>query len=218
MTTTPTPDHTEPQSTRRDAGFNLVELVVAISLVGLLMTVLAAAIVVSLRTTPDTENRLDDARSTRALATWLSHDTTSAPRFLPLQADQGGIDISTGTGAPDVCGTGVGTNLLHLQWTETSFQKRTYVANYRFVVDGDEGEIHRYSCSAAHSGGTVGAFSAPSRRFLTSRLDPGQVPVVLAPVSSGEVASITFQLAGKSGETVAIETGSRNPADFFPTS
>jgi len=213
----PSPDRTASATARRDGGFTLIELVVAVSLVGLLTTVLAGAIVVSLRTTPDTENRFDDARSTRALATWLSHDTTSAPRFRPLQEDQGGIDISTDDDAPDVCGTGAGENLLHLQWTETSFQKRTYVANYRFVVDDDEGEIHRYSCSAEHSGGKTGAFSAPNRRFLTSRLDPDQVPVVLAPVSSGEVASITFQLAGKSGETVAIETGSRNPADFFPS-
>jgi len=194
-----------------DRGFNLIEVVIATSLIGLLTTVMAAAIVVSLRTTPSTENRLDDARSTRALATWLSHDTTSAPRFLPEQA-QGGLNLTTtDTGDNNDCG-GEGTNLLHLQWTEAAFQNTTHVANYRYVSDGSEGEIRRYACSAVGSG----AFSAPSVRLLTSRLDPAQTPVVVAAPSTGDVTSVTFQLAGKSGETVAIETGSRNPADFFP--
>ena len=212
MISTHTLSSAERPMSRRDAGFTLVELVVAISLVGLVTTVLAAAIVVSLRTTPDTENRLDDARATRALATWLSHDTTSAPRFLPLQADQGGIDLSTGS-TPDPCGTGVGENLVHLQWTETSFVTTTHVANYRFVVNGDQGQIRRYSCSKVGDG----SFSAASSRLLTSKLDPAQPPVVVPDPATGDVSTLTFQLVGKSGETVAIETGSRNPAEFFPS-
>ena len=210
MMNVPDPDEptTQPEV---DRGFNLVEMVIATSLVGLLMTVLAAAIVVSLRTTPSTENRLDDARSTRALATWLSHDTTSAPRFLPEQA-QGGLNLSTtDTGDNNDCG-GEGTNLLHLQWTETSFQTTTHVANYRFVSDGTNGEIRRYSCSAVGAG----AFTAPSVRYLTSRLDPAQTPTVVASPASGDVTTVTFQLTGKTGEKAAVETGSRNPADFFP--
>jgi prepilin-type N-terminal cleavage/methylation domain-containing protein len=211
MTVTPTSDHADQPATRSDGGFTLVELVVAISLVGLVTTVLAAAIVVSLRTTPDTENRLDDARATRALATWLSHDTTSAPRFR-LPRDQGGIDLSTGS-TPDPCGTGVGENLVHLQWTETSFVTTTHVANYRFVVNGDEGQIRRYSCSKVGDG----SFSGASSRLLTSKLDPAQPPIVVPDPATGDVSTLTFQLAGKSGETVAIETGSRNPAEFFPS-
>jgi prepilin-type N-terminal cleavage/methylation domain-containing protein len=201
-----------PASPRPDHGFNLIELVIAVSLVGLITTVLAAAIVVSLRTIPDTENRLDDARATRALATWLSHDTTSAPRFLPEQA-QGGINLTTtGTGDNNDC-DGEGVNLLHLQWTEDTFVDTTHVANYRFVIAGDVGQIRRYSCSAVGTGG----FSSSTGRLLTSGLDPTQLPVVVPEPATGEVASLTFQLVGKSGENVAIETGSRNPADFFPS-
>ena len=197
----------------RDRGFNLLEVVIVTSLIGLITTVLAGAIVVSLRSIPDTETRLDDARSTRALATWLSHDTTSAPgfRFLPLQS-QGGIDLSAGE-SPDVCGAGEGENLLHLQWTESAFADTTYVANYRFVVEDGEGEIRRYACSALGAG----PFSADGVRFLTSGLDPSAPPVVVPTPASGDVTSLTFELAGKGGETVAIETGSRNPADFFPS-
>ncbi len=204
----PTPDRDAAGRSRPDGGFTLVELVVVISLVGLVTTVLAAAIVVSLRTTPSTADRLDDARATRALATWLSHDTTSAPRFLPEQT-QGGIDLAA---TANDCG-GDGTNLLHLQWTENSFVKTTHVANYRFVVAGGEGLIRRYSCSAVDAGPFTGSFG----QLLTSGLDPAQPPVVIPQPATGEVETVTFQLAGKSGEQVSIETGSRNPADFFPS-
>ena len=202
MIDVPDPDDlaTQPEA---DRGFNLIEMVIATSLVGLLMTVLAAAIVVSLRTTPSTENRLDDARSTRALAMWLSHDTTSAPRFLPEQA-QGGLNLTTtDTGDNNDCG-GEGTNLLHLQWTETSFQTTTHVANYRFVSDGTNGEIRRYSCSAVGAGALV--FSAPSVRYLTSLLDPAQAPSVVASPAAGDVTMVTFQLTGKTGETAVSYT------------
>lgn len=157
----PTQPSVAPAPHQRDHGFNLIELVISVSLVGLITTVLAAAIVVSLRTIPDTENRLDDARSTRALATWLSHDTTSAPRFLPEQA-QGGINVTTlDTGDNNDCG-GDGSNLLHLQWTEDSFVATTHVANYRFVDNGGEGQIRRYTCSAVGTG----AFSGSSGRII----------------------------------------------------
>lgn len=212
MTSMRTRSSAAPASPRRDPGFTLVELVIAVSLVGLITTVLAAAIVVSLRTIPNTENRLDDARATRALATWLSHDTTSAPRFLPEQ-QQGGINLATTvTGDNNDCG-GEGTNLLHLQWTEDSFVDTTHVANYRFVIEGDKGQIRRYTCSAVGTG----AFSSSAGRILTSGLDPTQLPVVVPEPATGEVAALTFQLVGKAGETVSIETGSRNPADFFPS-
>jgi prepilin-type N-terminal cleavage/methylation domain-containing protein len=211
MTNKLTTSRDAPASSESDQGFNLVELVIAVSLVGLITTVLAAAIVVSLRSIPDTESRLDDARATRALATWLSHDTTSAPRFLPEQA-QGGINLTTAdTGDNNDCG-GEGTNLLHLQWTEDSFVDTTHVANYRFVIDGEGGAIRRYACSALGTG----PFSISADRMLTSGLDPTQLPVVVPEPATGEVVALTFQLAGKSGENVAIETGSRNPADFFP--
>jgi prepilin-type N-terminal cleavage/methylation domain-containing protein len=212
MTSKTTHPNATPTSSRRDHGFTLVELVISVSLVGLITTVLAAAIVVSLRTIPDTENRLDDARATRALATWLSHDTTSAPRFLPEQA-QGGINLAnTVTADNNDCG-GEGTNLLHLQWTEDSFVDTTHVANYRFVIDGGEGQIRRYACSAVGTG----SFSSSAGRILTSGLDPTQLPVIVPEPATGEVAALTFQLVGKAGEIVAIETGSRNPADFFPS-
>lgn len=196
----------------RDAGFSVLEVVMSIVILGIVMSTLALTLVVTLRATPGTEERLDDARSTRALATWLSHDTTSAPPFLP-ENDQGGIDVSTTAGpANNDCG-GDGTNLLHLQWTESTAVDTTFVANYRFVVDGESGTIVRYACHLDDGG----SFSTPTAQLLTSGLDPDLVPdvTVSQPAPGADVTSVTLGLTGTSGERVAVETGSRNYADFF---
>jgi hypothetical protein len=190
----------------------MVELLIVISLIAIIVPCLAVAFSVIVRTTPNTQIRIDDARSTRGLATWLSHDTTSAPRFQPL-TDQGGIDTSPGV---NTC-NGAGVNLLHLQWTEHGFQDRTFVASYRFVPQGAEARVVRYTCSATGSG----SFSGTRSIGLTSGLSPSQPPeVVLQPVgrlSGDPVESVDMILTAVSGERVLVQTGSRNPSDFFPT-
>ncbi len=118
----------------------MIETLIVISIMGIIVPSLAVAFMVIVRTTPETEVRLDDARTTRGLATWLSHDTTSAPRFEPM-TDQGGIDMSS---TINPCG-GQGNNILHLQWTEDGFSERTYVSSFRFVVvrrGGSDRAIH----------------------------------------------------------------------------
>lgn len=193
-----------PAVTSKDSGFTLLELLVVIVLMGTVTSVLSTALVVALRVNPQTDARLDDARATRALATWLANDTMSAPPFLPEDSAQGGIDVNT---ARKDCG-GDGDNLLHLRWTESSFTSRTFVASYQF----DQGRIVRYLCAKTGDGPFVGI----SIRTLITGLDPLQPPVV-TPVQAPDspVTSITFLLNGKSGEQVAIETASRNPSDFF---
>lgn len=195
---------------RRDHGFTLIELLIVTSLMAIVVPCLAMAFVVILRTNPETEVRIDDARSTRGLATWLSHDTTSAPRFQPM-TDQGGVETSPGI---NTC-NGAGTNILHLQWTEDGFTERTFVSSYRFVVEEGEGRVVRYTCSSTGSG----PFTAGEATNLTSDLAPGTPPtVVLHPVGRGAgdpVLSVDLLLTARSGEQVLIETGSRNPSDFF---
>lgn len=190
-----------------DGGFTLVELLVVITVFGTVMSALSLAFVVIVRTTPDTETRIDDARSTRGLATWLSHDTTSAPPFLPAQAAYGGIDLTSGA---DDCSVALGDNILHLTWLEDGFGTKTYVANYRYVTTGSESRIVRFSCLDAGVG-----FSAPVSINLTSGLDPAEQPIVTPNFVGADVASVDLLLTAKSGQKVLIQTGSRNPVEFY---
>ena len=195
------------QGGRSDRGFTLIEVLVVISILGTIMSALALAFVAIVKTTPGTETRIDDARSTRGLATWLSHDTTSAPPFLPEQA-AGGIDLSS---SADDCGVAVGDNILHLTWLEDGFATTTYVANYRYVVDGDRARVVRYTCA-----GNGAVFSVPSSINLTSGLAPSTPPAVTPNYVGTEVVSVDLVLTAASGSTVLIETGSRNPVEFYP--
>ncbi|MDJ0770139.1 MAG: prepilin-type N-terminal cleavage/methylation domain-containing protein [Ilumatobacter sp.] len=201
---------------RSDDGFTLIETLLVISLLSVIVAGMATAFMVIVRTAPDTEIRINDARSTRGLATWLSHDTTSTPRFQP-ETSQGGIDIDpTDTGTNNRCG-GAGTNVLHLRWVEAGFTTQTFVANYRYVVDGDEARVVRYTCSRSGAA----AFGPAHEQNLTSGLEPGSPPILalnrVDPLDpSSDVESIDLTLTAQSGEQVIVQTGSRNPTQFFP--
>lgn len=193
--------------THRDEGFTLIEVIIVLVILGVVMSSLSLALSVALRTNPDNDNRVDDARSTRSLATWLSYDVSSTPPFVGEQA-QGGIVTGVGN---DCAGPGV--NLLHLKWVEAKPTSVTYVASYRFVQAAGTGEIVRVSCKRLGTG----PFLSSSIQNLTSGLNPAAAPkVVLAVDGVGRVTKVSFSLTGKTGQSVLVETASRNPADFFP--
>jgi len=199
----------EPSGTHRDGGFTLIEVIIVLVILGIVMSSLSLALSVALRTNPDNQSRIDDARATRSLATWLSYDVSSTPPFVGEKA-QGGIV----TGAANDCG-GPGSNLLHLKWVEARPTLVTYVASYRFVQVDGIGEIVRVSCKRL--GPDPGPFESTSIQNLTSGLKASTAPtVVLAVVGAGPVTKVSFSLTGNTGQSVLVETASRNPADFFP--
>lgn len=197
----------------RDGGFTLVEVTITILITGILVSALAMAITMAVRVSPDSEDRIDDARSTRFLSTWLAQDTVSTPPFLPEEA-VGGFNLTAADdGTNNECAA-AGSNVVHLRWQETTTTTVTYVANYRFVVEDGVGKVWRYTCRSA-DGVT---FDSVSGRSMTPDLDPSQTPtasVTTDPIS-GDVTVLSFQLTGVGGETVLIETSSRNPSEYFP--
>lgn len=196
-----------PSGTHRDRGFTLIEVIIVLVILGIVMSSLSLALSVALRTNPDNQSRVDDARATRSLATWLSYDVSSTPPFVGERA-QGGIL----TGAANDCG-GPGSNLLHLKWVEAKPTAVTYVASYRFVQVDGIGEIVRVSCKSLGTG----PYESTSTQNLTSGLKASAAPtVVLAVVGAGPVTKVSFSLTGNTGQSVLVETASRNPADFFP--
>lgn len=109
-----------------DRGFTLVELLVSITLIGVIATVVASTIVVTIRTNPISEERTDVARTLQGLVTWLPQDVDSTPP----------TGFTTTRTSPSGCTSSDGTNLLLLQWTEKIFSvTTTFIANYRHVTD-----------------------------------------------------------------------------------
>lgn len=194
-----------------DAGFTLIEMTIVIVVMGTLMAALAMAVSITLRAAPDNEDRIDDARSTRSLSTWLAQDTTSTPPVIPEGAYGGMNTTSTSASDPsgaNACG-GNGQNIVHMTWTETTTGTTTYVANYRFVGDATQARVARYTCSKTGAD----PFTPPRTQLLTPNLDASAAPIANFDSTSN---LLSFTLTGKTGETVLIETSSRNPSDFFP--
>lgn len=126
----------------RDEGMTLVEIVIVTALLGLVASVIAAAVVTVLKVTPEATFRVDDARSTRGLQTWLVRDIASTPpNLISLAEPEGyvfaGTDPST-VGAV-LCGGTPATMILHLAWSE---ETDLYFTTYH--IDGDR--IVRSKC------------------------------------------------------------------------
>jgi prepilin-type N-terminal cleavage/methylation domain-containing protein len=203
---------THPGRAERDGGLTLIELLVVISILGILVVSLSGAILTILATAPSTEIRVDDARSTRGLATWLAQDSTSAPPYRSVN-DKGWIDTSP---TRNDCG-GSGDNIVHFSWREVGFATTTFVANYRFVVENGEGRVVRYTCSfVSSSSASSSSASSTSAVSLTSGLDPLTPPTIGLHPETGDVVSVDFNLTATSGAVVQIRTSSRNPVEFYP--
>lgn len=205
----------------RDRGLTLVELIIVTTLLGLVATVIAAAFITILQVTPSTQFRIDDARSTRGLQTYLARDIASTPPNVPVDASEGGYLFSGAEPSdPDHrCNVSVGTNVLHMQWKEAG---STFYANYRLVPDGSSNKVIRYYC-------TNSTPTAPTTTRLTSEVS--STPCTAAPfseanLSGGDVVSVDLcfvsiqsntglQGGGGDSKEITLTVSSRNWVDTF---
>lgn len=167
---------------RAGDGFTLIEVVVVVSMVGLIAAVLAAVFTTVIRTAPATENRIDDARSLLGITTWLPRDVGSTS---PDSFRTGNL--------PSSC-TGVPTSsqgLLELRWSELG---TTLVADYRFVANPDgTGAVVRYACAL---GGPANALT------MTASLLP--MPVGASPSPSEFPAPVDITTYSSGGLTTGV--------------
>ena len=131
----------EAVGSRRDEGMTLIELLVSIVMLGLLMTVLSSAVIVTLRQQDNTEGRLNVARAEQTISMWIPADLASAdtvdtsPEASPCGAPVcDGIDLSGGS------------NVMMLTWMVDNGDGTITTTNvsYHFAPSGD-GETYNLS-------------------------------------------------------------------------
>ena len=112
---------------RRDAGFTLIELVIAVALTGFIVAPLSAALVVSLRTSDETASRLAGSNDAQLLSIWLPADIQSVGTVSgsPNPNDD---DVVFAPTVNTEC-SGV-SNVLRLRWREPLETTTTFVAAY----------------------------------------------------------------------------------------
>ena len=126
---------TKQQSGQRDRGMTLVELLITVTILGIIMTSLSAAMIVILRTEQPIKDNLSESKDITFLQAWIPNDLASAssrnidPMYQP----------STRTTLP-------GTNVLTLDRADISMSGVTanYVVSYRYVQVRDEWQLQRY--------------------------------------------------------------------------
>lgn len=126
---------TKQQSGQRDRGMTLVELLITVTILGIIMTSLSAAMIVILRTEQPIKDHLSESKDITFLQAWIPNDLASAssrnidPMYQP----------STRTTLP-------GTNVLTLDRADisTSGVTANYVVSYRYVQVRDEWQLQRY--------------------------------------------------------------------------
>ena len=129
---------------RRDRGLTLPELLIAVSLMGVIAAVLSAAISVTYRQARSTEGRANVARSESALDTWLPADLASTdvkdttlpavdlnPASTPCGGSCGGIDLN-------------GSNALQLAWRDEGVVTRV---QYQYIQVAGEWQLRRIACT-----------------------------------------------------------------------
>lgn len=121
----------------RDRGVTLTELLITITIAGIVTSVLAGGIVMFLRNEASVSRRVDQTRGLQQLVNYFPADVASAQTIA--------VD-----GGADACGTD-GTPVLHLGWTETfDTTTRTWRVSYRSTVL-EESRLTRFACEEGSS-------------------------------------------------------------------
>ena len=146
----------------RNDGFTLVEVLVSMTVMGLIATVISSVVIVAVKNNPAVQMRTDSALTLQGITTWLPQDVDSTP---PTGFDTG---ATTASG----CASSPGVNVLRMQWSENIAGTVTqFVANYRYVASPSQNIIQRVSCSGTGSPPLDNSIvSASLARWLRCRL------------------------------------------------
>ena len=184
----------------------LVEMLIVTSMLGLIAFVIAAVFVTILRITPQTEYRIDDARSTRGLQTWLARDVASTPaNVYNAGTGVGYVDssfpspVAAGVLPGAVCTT-TGTHVLYMSWKDGS---TLYHSQYTIEGDATSGyEVVRTIC-----GGDSAAISITGDVAADACTSTPRSQVTITDLNADLVNEATVNLCFVSIQTEGLSAG-----------
>lgn len=197
----------------RDRGFTLVEVLISITILGVLAATVAAAFAVIVRTAPPTDARADDARSLLGISTWLPADVSATPRQ-PLADPTDHWDDSP-VRASGCSGVDPGINVLRLEYRESiSGSPRNFYVSYRLVDDTEDSNLVRVSCTDGGPGEVLNVTAG----LPPISADPVDVAwKVVNDLGIDYVVGVELELRTFEGDTLRVDAASRNPATTLST-
>jgi prepilin-type N-terminal cleavage/methylation domain-containing protein len=130
-------------SFNREQGFTLVELLIAMTISGLIISALAIGFITTMRGTASAHDRFVASNGNHTLSTYFVSDVQSANTTMVSTDPTSGSGCAT-TEAPT-------TNLVRLQWWEqpTLTKMTAFSVSYRTRQVGSRWELVRYACSGS---------------------------------------------------------------------
>jgi prepilin-type N-terminal cleavage/methylation domain-containing protein len=176
---------------RDERGFTLIEVMIAVALLGIIIVPLTGAIVNGFRITTDAQTRLSEGRSPLFTSAYFADDAQSS--------DANRISLG---GAP-ACGGG--TNIVSFTWTENTTQYRSsYATN---VVNGKRVLTRSYCGSSGTQVATVAPVLSNTTPTVTCA-DRSGTPVACNPGTSA-LRTVTLVAATPNNENYFTLTATR---------
>ena len=177
-----------------EAGFTLPELIVTISIIAVIVSAIAGALIVSLKTQTATAGTLAESHDQQRLAFWLPKDIESAVLS--------SIDVQSGTGTGCAGATPAGTNVLRLLSVDSSTgSTSTYFASYRIEGAVAPYQLVRYQCAQGQAfSRQVMAEYLPATTSAIATVVNSKVTMTVT--TSQSAAGLTFSISGTPRTTV----------------
>lgn len=131
------------QVRRANEGFTLVELLIAVGLIGLLATAVSAAIIVFLRSESSVVSRLTNSQDLSNIENYLPGDVASANIIRTSAPWEAGL---TQANCLNIVTAGSGTPIIQLGWDQRWRDGSTSEYEVIYAYDAAAGEIRRHEC------------------------------------------------------------------------
>lgn len=185
----------------RDGGFTLPELLVGLTIVGILSAALLGMIAVVLRNDEATGQRLAESQDVQQVVVYLPGDVQSA--------GPGTYDLAPG--AASGCGVAdAATNVLAMSWTQLGTTTRV---SYRLSNEGGRGVLVRVECSG---GAGTSVKVADELEELPAGWSPGTAPAAVTLSGGTGDAFVRLTLTMATGQTFTVDAARYNPAAILP--
>ena len=138
-----------------DSGFTLIELVVAVTLVGMLSVAAMAGITSILRTVPANSRNIGESHDQDQLVNY----------FVPDVRSTGVSGVVASPAAGGCSGSDPGVNVVQLTWQRAGV---TYRSSYRVITTNGASRLDRYLCSGA----TAANLGAAQVTNILDAIDP----------------------------------------------